>query len=166
MGYAGFGYVEEATSVSAAGARTAATDAPSASDAPSPDGSSDDTIERVEITLPSDPSYLALLRSSGAALGARLDFTLDEIEDLRIAVDEAGALLLTRADFGAPLRCAFGIGLDELTIEVSVRSAAPSAIDRSSFAWTVLEALAGPVEVRAADGEVRLLLRKSRQDRL
>lgn len=135
------------------------------SDAPAQAGSPDEAIEQVEITLPSDPSYLALLRTSAAALAARLDFTLDEIEDLRIAVDEAGAILLSSADDGAPLRCVFGVGLDELTVAVSARGSGSLVVDQSSFAWTVLQALAGPVDVRSADGEVTLMMRKTRQER-
>ena len=50
--------------------------------------------DAVEIRLPADSAYLSVLRTATAGLAARLDFTLDEIEDLRIAVDEACALLL------------------------------------------------------------------------
>ena len=39
-------------------------------------------------------AYLSVLRDATAGLAARLDFTLDEIEDLRIAIDEACAMLL------------------------------------------------------------------------
>ena len=38
-----------------------------------------------------------VLRTATAGLAARLQFTLDEIEDLRIAVDEACAILLSVA---------------------------------------------------------------------
>ena len=41
--------------------------------------------------MPADGAYLSVLRTATAGLAARLDFTLDEIEDLRIAVDEACA---------------------------------------------------------------------------
>ena len=37
--------------------------------------------------------------------GGRLDFTLDEIEDLRIAIDEACAMLLAQAIPGTDLEC-------------------------------------------------------------
>ena len=59
----------------------------------------------VELRLPADGAYLSVLRTATAGLAARLDFTLDEIEDLRIAVDEACALLLPDAEPGRPLTC-------------------------------------------------------------
>ena len=41
--------------------------------------------------MPANGTYLAVLRTATAGLAARLQMTLDEIEDLRIAVDEACA---------------------------------------------------------------------------
>src|SRR4051812_6467821 len=59
----------------------------------------------VELRLPADGAYLSVLRTATAGLAARLDFTLDEIEDLRIAVDEACALLLPDAVPDATMTC-------------------------------------------------------------
>jgi hypothetical protein len=53
--------------------------------------------DHVELRVPASGAYLAVLRTAAAGLAARLDFTLDDIEDLRIAVDEACALLLPLA---------------------------------------------------------------------
>ena len=47
--------------------------------------------------MPAESAYLSVLRTAAAGLAARLDFTLDEIEDLRIAIDEACAMLLAQA---------------------------------------------------------------------
>ena len=59
----------------------------------------------VVISMPASSAYLAVLRTATAGLAARLDFTIDEIEDLRIAVDEACAMLLPQAVPGAEIRC-------------------------------------------------------------
>ena len=53
--------------------------------------------DRVTIRMPAEGAYLSVLRTATAGLAARLDFTLDEIEDLRIAVDEACGMLLSQA---------------------------------------------------------------------
>ena len=63
--------------------------------------------DRVTIKMPADGAYLSVLRTATAGLAARLDFTLDEIEDLRIAVDEACAMLLSQAVPGTDLACDF-----------------------------------------------------------
>src|SRR6266516_508606 len=57
----------------------------------------DTTQDHVTVCMPAEGAYLSVLRTATAGLAARLDFTLDEIEDLRIAVDEACAMLLGQA---------------------------------------------------------------------
>jgi serine/threonine-protein kinase RsbW len=117
----------------------------------------------VELRLPADPAYLSVLRTATAGLAARLDFTLDEIEDLRIAVDEACALLLPDAVDEAQLSCRFTLEADVLEVSVQARTRTGRTPERDSFAWTVLTALAGEVDATASpDGTVTLTLRKTR----
>ena len=78
--------------------------------------------DRVTIQMPAEGAYLSVLRTATAGLAARLDFTLDEIEDLRIAVDEACGMLLGQAAPGATLECDFTLGSDRISIAVSALS--------------------------------------------
>jgi serine/threonine-protein kinase RsbW len=113
--------------------------------------------------MPADGAYLSVLRTATAGLAARLDFTLDEIEDMRIAVDEACAMLLSQAIPGSDLDCGFMLGQDAMTIRVSVRCLAPQVPPDDTFAWTVLTALAGSVDAQVGPGDVlSIVLRKSR----
>jgi len=105
----------------------------------------------VELRLPADGAYLSVLRTATAGLAARLDFTLDEIEDLRIAVDEACALLLPDAVPGASMSCFFALADRSLAVTVTVPSRTGRVPRRNTFAWTVLTALAGDVDT-AVDG--------------
>src|SRR2546421_12864947 len=97
----------------------------------------------VVLVVPADGSYLAVLRTATAGLAARLQFPLDEIEDLRIAVDEACAILLAVAALDAELACRFTVTDDTLTVEAAVPAASPAVRLPSgeSFAWQVLSAL-------------------------
>ena len=79
----------------------------------------------VEVRLPANSAYVSLLRTVTAGLAARLDFTLDEIDDLRIAVDEACALLLPDANASDELVCRYSLGDTSLDITVS----APTSTD-------------------------------------
>jgi serine/threonine-protein kinase RsbW len=123
-----------------------------------------ETQDHVTVSMPAEGAYLSVLRTATAGLAARLDFTLDEIEDLRIAVDEACAMLLAQAIPGTSLDCAFDLGSEEMTITVSVIAAEPRIPARDTFAWTVLSALAGTVDSRLGDGDqVSIVLRKRRE---
>lgn len=50
-------------------------------------------MDRVSIDIPASPAYLQVVRLIAAGLASRLGFTIDEIEDLKIAVDELCAYL-------------------------------------------------------------------------
>ena len=58
--------------------------------------------DRVELTLPARPELLFLVRMTAAAVASRADFGYDQIEDLRLAIDEL-ALGMT-GDGGSPGR--------------------------------------------------------------
>lgn len=104
-----------------------------------------DTFPDVELRIPADGAFLTVLRTATAGLAARLDFTLDDIEDLRIAVDEACAMVLPQAKAGSDLACAFFLDERSLTVSVSAVCDSPRHPSRDGFAWTVLSALTNSV---------------------
>jgi serine/threonine-protein kinase RsbW len=117
----------------------------------------------VVLVVPADGSYLAVLRTATAGLAARLQFTLDEIEDLRIAVDEACAMLLAVAATSSDLTCEFVVTPAALSIEVGVPVEGTAALPgNQSFSWQVLTALAGEVTADTTPGRAGIRLTKRR----
>ncbi len=112
----------------------------------------------VELRVPADTAYVAVLRSTTASLAARLDFTLDDIEDLRIAVGEACAMVLQQARVDGDLRCAFDLGSGELTVVVSADAEGAEQPDPTAFAWQVLAALTTAARAEATPGAVSITL--------
>jgi serine/threonine-protein kinase RsbW len=124
----------------------------------SPTGPGGGSSADVELRLPADSAYVSVLRTTSAGLAARLDFTLDDIEDLRMAVGEASALVLPEAESGADLTCEFFMSPGELTIRVGVPSRAPSEPDEDSFAWQVLTTLATQASASVDDDRLTITL--------
>lgn len=112
----------------------------------------------VELRLPADSAYAAVLRSTAAGLAARLDFTIDDIEDLRIAVGEAHALVLDRADEGAHLECGFVLRPGAMTVSIGVPATGAPDIDRDAFGWQVLTTLAASVDAGTSEGYLSVVL--------
>jgi serine/threonine-protein kinase RsbW len=96
----------------------------------------------VELRLPADSAFASVLRTTTAGLAARLDFPIDDIEDLRIAVGEASAMVLPQATIGSDLTCRFYMAPGELTVSIAVGADGPVSPDYDSFAWQVLTTLA------------------------
>lgn len=121
-------------------------------------GRADGLTDEVTVVLPAEGAYLAVLRMVTGGLAARLDFTLDEIEDLKIAVDEACAMLLAAALPGGDLSVTFVLQTDVLHVAVTVSTLEGREPSRESFSWTVLTALAGEVDA-SVDIEDRVTVR-------
>ena len=113
--------------------------------------------DEITIRLPARSIYVAVLRTAIAGVAARCDFNLDEIEDLRIAVDEACGLLLHDAAPGSSLSCHFAARTDSLVAAVSSQVMTPRLPDPASFGWLVLNSLAGSVHAEL-DGDVLTIL--------
>jgi serine/threonine-protein kinase RsbW len=127
------------------------------------DSATTDKDDVVVLAVPADGSYLAVLRTATAGLAARLRFTLDEIEDLRIAVDEACAMLLAVAPPSSELTCAFEISAETLAIMVTVPVKGTATLPgASSFSWQVLTALAGRVSADTTEDQATIRLSKAR----
>jgi serine/threonine-protein kinase RsbW len=112
----------------------------------------------VELRLPADNAYVSVLRTTTAGLAARLDFPIDDIEDLRIAVGEASAMVLPEATADSDLICCFYLSAGSLTVEVGVEASAPIHPDYDSFAWQVLSTLATRAEAESSDGRFSVSL--------
>ena len=121
------------------------------------------TGDRVALRIPAVSAYLLVLRTATSGLAARMDFSLDEIEDLRIAVDEACVMLLSAALPGADLEVEFALTGDALAVSVTVRTLTGAQPAKDTFAWTVLCALADSVESHVGlDDRVTIRLGKKR----
>lgn len=126
-------------------------------------GAATDDPAEVELRLPADGAYASVLRTLTAGLAARLDFTMDDIEDLRIAVSEAVAMVLDEADPGADLDCRFLLSPGQLSLAISTTVQAPTTPDYESWGWQVLATLAAEAAIDAKPGSyaVRLTVRSS-----
>lgn len=114
--------------------------------------------EKAEVFLrvPADGAYVSVLRTMTAGLAARLDFTVDDIEDLRIAIGEACALVLSEAKDGGGLEAEFRQTPGTLTISVRVETSGRTEPDYESFAWQVLSTLAAQATANADDHHLEI----------
>lgn len=122
----------------------------------------------LELTVPAQTGYLGVVRTATAGLAARLSFSLDQVEDLRIAVDEACVMLLNlpapESTDEATLTCRFRVLAEGLAVTVSARVARRATLPaRHSFAWQVLTAHAADVSGHASDGIAAIDLIKRRR---
>jgi serine/threonine-protein kinase RsbW len=66
-------------------------------------------VETVSVTIPASPKYLQVVRLIAAGLASRLKFTIDDIEDLKIGVDELATYLIGTEGQAGSLHIEFAI---------------------------------------------------------
>lgn len=124
------------------------------------------TDPAVTLEIPAQGAYVALIRAAVSAMCARLQFTVDRIDDVKLAVDEAAALLLGDAPAGATLFVRLTPDQpDGLQVSMSAPTIHGRSLRRDSFTWTVLTALVDDVVATvAADKTMTLSLAVHRSE--
>jgi serine/threonine-protein kinase RsbW len=116
----------------------------------------------VHLEIPASGAYLSVVRAAATGLAAQLQFTYEEIDDLRIAVDEACTQLLARRGSATTLQVAYHLADPELQVDVSIE--APDRgdpLDRDTFAWQILTAMTDGVSEQAEADRLWLSFRKA-----
>ena len=76
--------------------------------------------DRIRLVLPAEPDYGRIARVAASSLALRLGLSFVEIEDLRIAVDEAIILLLRPDAAPGEITLEFTVEQDRLEIDASI----------------------------------------------
>ena len=118
--------------------------------------------DAITLTFPAHTVNVSLARTVAATMAARADLTIDQLEDVRLAVDEAVSQLIADAAPGASVACIFEASVGSLAISVSAATHTGSVPPTDTFSWTVMRALVDSVAASANAGEVRLDLRIAR----
>jgi serine/threonine-protein kinase RsbW len=104
--------------------------------------------ERLELRVPTTATQLPAVRAMAGDLAMRMDYDLDAVEDLRLAVDEACATLAQIAAGDSPLTVVFETTRAGLHIDAWVPTAEGTDVPRDGFGWAVLATLVDAVEGR------------------
>jgi serine/threonine-protein kinase RsbW len=117
----------------------------------------------VVVTAPARPDMVHVLRAVASSLAARLDFPYDDIDDLRISIDEACAQLLAVGRDGTTFTMRLGTssgGIEALVaLDADVSGRWPPADLEDTLTWKVLSGLSDEVgfETLSAAPAIRLL---------
>lgn len=75
------------------------------------------TEGEVRLQVPASPEFLRVARMMAAGVASRLGFTLEEVDDLRIAIDELCFCLVGRAGRPGTVSVRYLMGSDGLMVE-------------------------------------------------
>lgn len=117
----------------------------------------------VTLRVPPLADHVTLLRTVVSGIAARRDYTLEQVDDLRMAVEEAAVLLLRHSD-GTPLELHATVGPEDLHVELSTEITGHDPVpDPESFSWMILKALTDELSTAVDGTRASLHLVKQRE---
>jgi serine/threonine-protein kinase RsbW len=113
--------------------------------------------DNITLTLPAVPDFVRLARLTVASLATKVGFSYDEVEDLRIAVGEACALLIEPTGRKGSITLVFDPSPKGLEVEVEgTFDDPPGEGEGADLSAQILDAVVDWYEFSAEDGKVRL----------
>jgi serine/threonine-protein kinase RsbW len=111
-------------------------------------------MSAIVVSVPARAEHVAVLRTVVATTAAGLSFTIDDIQDLRLAIDEACALLLSAPGASTiTVRTSADDGSLSVLASTDGRTDAwPPAEPEKHLTWQVLSALADDAAFDSSNG--------------
>ena len=91
----------------------------------------------IELRLPPDPAYLRIARLATGDMGGRAGFSMDELDDVRLAVDELCSMLIAAGGHVIELR----LQVHERTLIIEGRTPDVGSVEPSDLSEMLLRAL-------------------------
>jgi serine/threonine-protein kinase RsbW len=117
-------------------------------------------VSDVSLTVPGRAEYLRLVRLAAADAGARADLSIEDIEDLRIAVDELTYALIGDKPGGAEVTLRYTAMPGVVEIEGSCAAMNDTGFAVGELSRTIIGGVTSEYAISEADGERRFRLVK------
>ena len=124
--------------------------------------------DSIVITVPPKPEFLGPVRAFAGSVAAQQRLSVDDIDDVRLAIDKAFSYLLTLGSSASEIVVSFLPTTQELITTVSINATLsrwpPSAVE-DTLSWKVISGLVDRVALeRSAEGRPSIVIVKRTLD--
>ncbi|MFR9751442.1 ATP-binding protein [Nocardia sp. 004] len=99
----------------------------------------------ISVRVPAESEQLAMLRALAETVVLMADFGIDEVTDIRLALDEVASALVLDAVDGSELECAFSFDGAAVVVRVGAITVSDNSPDQSGFGWHIVATLTDAV---------------------
>lgn len=119
--------------------------------------------DEVRLAVPAKPEFLGLARVTAAGLASRLGFSYDQVEDMRLAIDEICFGMTGSKGREGMLEIRFVLGSDALVVEGEGHFFGGETVQLSELSEVILAALVDDHSVSDGKAGPRFQLVKKRE---
>lgn len=120
--------------------------------------------DRITLIVPAKSEYAKTVRMTAAALVSRMGMTYDQVDDVRMAAEEAFVYAVDTLPEDAEVRFDFAVDDEELVIDVALGSEDPDSDEeaerRAAYATFILESVCDSYEFATDENGAHLRLVK------
>ena len=122
-------------------------------------------MDNISIQIPASPEYLNVVRLIASGLASRLKFTIDDIEDLKIGVDELSAYLTGAQGRDGRLDIVFEVYDDRIEIKGSGTFSAGTKVrtELTDLSRMILGSVVDDAALELTDGTPTFKLSKAKR---
>jgi len=120
------------------------------------------TVDEVRLAVPASPEFLRLARVTATGLASRLGFTFDDVEDLRLAIDEMCFTLIGAKGRSGNIDLVYRILERALEVAGTIDAGEGSTPELSEWSDQILNALVDEHEVWGDERRMGFRLLKRR----
>jgi anti-sigma regulatory factor (Ser/Thr protein kinase) len=113
---------------------------------------------QVQLDIPGSPEFLRLARLAAADVGSRIGMRFEDLEDLRIAVDELG-FTITGGEPDCTLTLIFRLDDDAIRVEGTCEHR-DGSFEPTDLARTIVAAVVDEYQLEVVDNQRRFLITK------
>lgn len=112
--------------------------------------------ESIRLTVPMGGDSPTTAHLIAASLGLQVHMSVDRLDDLRLALDEAIAELASLCPEAAEISCEFTLDDSAVHIRLDARTTTGRTPDHHGLGWTVLRAITGHLHAFVDNGRLHL----------
>jgi len=123
------------------------------------------STDRISLTVPARPEFAKTVRMTASALVSRTGLNYDEVDDVRIAAEEAFVYAVDHSDVTTEITLEFDLSDESLSIRVSLDDASRVADEdgerRAAYATFILQSVCDRFEMSSDERGPHLTLVKT-----
>jgi len=100
-----------------------------------------ETTTTIGVRIPAELEQLTMLRALAETVALIADFAIDEVVDIRLALDEVATSLILEATPGSTLDCDFTYNDHEMFVRVAAVAVSEKVVGQAGFGWHIVRTL-------------------------